>query len=108
MGLKEQHLIKSSKVVRAVGGFVMTCLGWIPIEFHIGNRISKQALCICDKVDRIYFSRSGCVEVGIIPREFPYPMEELNVVGTSVSKSEEKQVTHPHNIVGTPPFKRGG
>lgn len=97
MGLKEQHLIKSSKVVRAVGGFVMTCLGWIPIEFHIGNRISKQALYICDKVDRIYFSRSGCVEVGIIPREFPYPMEELNVVGTSVSKSEEKQVTHPHN-----------
>ena len=72
----------------------MTCLGWIPIEFHIGNRVSKQALYICDKVDRIYFSRSGCVEVGIIPREFPHPMEELNVVDTNNAKEDTEHATH--------------
>ena len=88
MGLNEHHLIKSSKIVKAVGGFVMTCLGWIPIEFRIGNRTSKQALYICEKVDRIYFSRSGCVEVGIISREFPYPMEEMNVIDTSTSEAK--------------------
>lgn len=88
MGLNELHLIKSNKVVRAVGGFSMTCLGWIPIEFHVASRISKQALYICDKVDRIYFSRPGCVEVGILPHEFPHPMEEVNVIDTSTSSQE--------------------
>ena len=93
MGLNERHLVKSSKVVRAVGGFAMTCLGWIPMEFHIGNRVSKQALYICDKVDRIYFSRYGCVEVGIIPREFPHPMEELNVVDANNVKEDVEHLT---------------
>ena len=36
MGLQIKHLIKCKKVVGAVGGFKMTCTGWIPVEFYIG------------------------------------------------------------------------
>ena len=54
----------------------------------------QKALYICDKVDRIYFSRSGCVEVGIIPREFPHPMEELNVVDTNNAKEDTEHAIH--------------
>ena len=76
LGLSVKHLIPSRKIVRAVGGFKLACKGWIPIQFTVGNRSTKQALYICDKVDRIYFSREGCIDIGILPATFPYPMEE--------------------------------
>ena len=76
LGLSIKHLIPSRKIVRAVGGFKLACKGWIPMQFTVGNRSTKQALYICDKVDRIYFSREGCIDIGILPATFPYPMEE--------------------------------
>ena len=46
------------------------------MEFKVGNHCTKQALYICEKVDRIYFSRDGCIDIGILPPTFPHPMEE--------------------------------
>ncbi len=90
LGLSRKHLIPSKKIVRAVGGFKLTCQGWIPMEFQVGNHCTKQALYICEKVDRIYFSRDGCIDIGILPPTFPHPMEEsihqLSVVLNSPNK----------------------
>ena len=30
---------------------------------------------MCDKVDRIYFSRTACTDAKILPEMFPYPMD---------------------------------
>ena len=84
MGLTENNLIPSDKTVRIVGGFTMTCRGWLPM-FDVQGRQTKQALYICDKVDWVYFSRSACLDVGILPASFPHPMSasELDEVHAS-------------------------
>ena len=105
MGLNENNLIKCNKIVRAVGGFVMNCLGWIPMEFRVANSSSKQALYICDKVNRIYFSRPGCVEVGILSRDFPYPVEELNAVGSVNTSVPDYNRPDPQVTRDLPPSK---
>ena len=74
MGLKEGNLIPSSKVVRAVGGSTITCRGWLPVQFTVGGKSTKQALYICDKIEKLYFSKTACMDVNILPPYFPTPM----------------------------------
>ena len=74
MGLKEENLIPSSKVVRAVGGSTITCRGWLPVQFTVGGKSTKQALYICDKIEKLYFSKTACMDVSILPPYFPTPM----------------------------------
>ena len=74
MGLSTNNLIPSRKVVRAVGGFTLMCQGWLPMEFNVQNKTTKQALYICKKIQRLYFSKAACIDIGILPKEFPDPV----------------------------------
>ena len=85
LGIDDKDLIPCRKRVNAVGGSTLTCKGWLPAEFTIGNHTTRQPLFICDKVDRIYFSRAGCTDVKILPESFPYPMDSQ----ASVASAEE-------------------
>ena len=74
LNIDMDQLIPCNKVVIAVGGSKLKCYGWLPIQFQIGTQVTTQLLYIRDKVDRIYFSRQGCLETNIIPPSFPYPI----------------------------------
>ena len=74
LGVTLESLIPCKKKVTAVGGSVLSCIGWLPAQFRIGSNTTRQPLYICQKIDRIYFSRRGCTEVNILPASFPYPM----------------------------------
>ena len=74
MGLKVNNLIASKKVVRAVGGSTITCKGWLPVQFAVGEKSTKQALYICENIEKLYFSKTACIDVGILPPHFPTPM----------------------------------
>ena len=60
MGISEKNLVPSSKKVRTVGGFSLTCQGWLPVAFKVGEKTTKQA--------------HACINVGILPPCFPRPM----------------------------------
>ena len=74
MGISEKNLVPSSKKVRTVGGFSLTCQGWLPVAFKVGEKTTKQALYICRNVQILYFSKDACMDVGILPPCFPKPM----------------------------------
>ena len=78
LGFDHDSLIPSKKQVKAVGGSMLSCMGWIPARFQIEGHVTEQPLYICKAVDRLYFSRKGCVEVSILPECFPYPMRASN------------------------------
>ena len=59
MGISEKNLVPSSKKVRTVGGFSLTCQGWLPVAFKVGKKTTKQALYICRNVQILYFSTDG-------------------------------------------------
>ena len=75
LGIPLECLIRCNKKVTAVGGSVLSCMGWLPVEFRIGNNTTRQPLYVCQKIDRIYLSRQGCTEANILPTSFPYPMD---------------------------------
>ena len=70
MGLSTNNLIPSRKVVRAVGGFTLMCQGWLPVEFNFQGKTTKQVLYISK---RLYFSKAACIDIGILPKDFPNP-----------------------------------
>ena len=75
LNIDRGNLIRCSKTVTAVGGSKLCCDGWLPILFQIDNKRSVQPVFICDKVNRVYFSRKGCQEMDIISQDFPFPMQ---------------------------------
>ena len=73
MGLTTNDFIPSRKVVQAVGGFTLMCQGWLPVEFIVHRKTTTQALYICQNTQHLYFSKAACIDVGILPKDFPNP-----------------------------------
>ena len=77
------ELIPTKKKITVVGGSLLPCLGWIPVTFTIDNVSTTQPLYICDKVDRIFFSKKACVATYILPAMFPKPTPALKYLESS-------------------------
>ena len=53
-------------------------MGAIVLEFsysdNCGNTVSSRQLCyVCEKVTKVYMSRQGCTEMGMLEKDFPMP-----------------------------------
>ena len=70
----KENLIPCNKIATTVGGYKISCLGWLPFTFRIHDNTTTQPVYICDRVDRTCFSRKGCLETNILPASFPFPM----------------------------------
>ena len=92
LGITTDDLTHCNKKVMAVGGNILTCKGWILVNFQVGNKQTQQKLFVCDNVDRIYFSRDACTEVGILPTTFPYPMDQEQI---SAINNETSSLPYP-------------
>ena len=97
LSVNPRELLPCNKKVTAVGGSVLTCHGWLPVQFKIGTNISRQPLYICEKIDRIYFGRKGCTEMNIIPPSFPYPMN-TEVKMEYINEVQEQTHQRPTSI----------
>ena len=96
LGIDPRKLIPCRKKVTAVGGSTLTCRGWLPMRFSIRGHTTQQPLYVCDKIDRIYFSRQGCTETNILPASFPYPMGSSSDMNAVSPKSDAP--TRPNNL----------
>ena len=98
LGLTEVHLRPSRKQVKTVGGKIITCKGWTPIKFQIDEHSTIQPVYFCDLVDRLYFSKQGCVQMNILHPSYPTPMPSANI-----SHRNEEPPPHQsplHTLVG--------
>jgi len=62
LNLQARQLHPCHKRVQAVGGSILICKGWIDVLFEIDGHMTTQPLYFCEKVDRVYFSKQGCME----------------------------------------------
>ena len=114
LGLTKDHLIPCHKTVSTVGNFKMNCIGWLPVEFGVGGRTTKQALYICNNIQKIYFSKKACISVGLLPNHFPQQfqsdisknhMAQINQMPTVKTKNEhvKTSMSTPNNLPETCP-----
>ena len=75
LGIDMNDLIPCNKSVTAVGGSILKCRGWLPVKFDVDGHKTLQPLYICEKIDRIYFSKTACIDVSIIHDSFPHPIK---------------------------------
>ena len=72
IGLKESNLIPSKKVICAVEGSTLISQRWLPVKFSVGEMSTKQVLYICNNIDKLYFSKVTCIDVGILSPPFSH------------------------------------
>ena len=91
MGLTKDNLIPSRKIIQTVGGFTLICQGWLPVEFVVRGKETKQALYICKDIQQLYFSRAACIDVGILHKNFPSPLADNHKeAGPKPNKCEDQ------------------
>ena len=71
LGINHNSLIPCSKQFIVIGGSKLQCPGWLPITFQLSGLQTNQPSFICDKIDRLYFSKQGCVNLNIFPSTSP-------------------------------------
>ena len=71
----------------------------MPVQFTIDPHRAHQPLYICDKVDRIYFSRQDYLETKIISPSFPYPMPETTPLETVTLSTSQTLPTRPFQLL---------
>ena len=83
--IEHDELDDCRKRVKAVGGTVLTCYGCINVKFSFNSYTTTQTLYFCENVNRIYFSKKACIDVGILHPEFPnvQAIDQLSVEGKS-------------------------
>ena len=90
--LDAHDLIPCYKKVKAVGGSKLTWDDWDWEEPP-----SKQPVYICDKVDRFYFGKKGCVDVNILSQVFPFPINSSSQTIPSVATIVNQYLRIPHH-----------
>ena len=103
LGLTSNHLRPCNRRVTAVGGSTLTCTGWIPVKFEINGFATTQPLFICSKVDRLYFSKQGCIEVNILPHNFPQPIPTAHPATVSAVQQPHLPPPQPPSQLPYPP-----
>ena len=102
--IKESDLIPCQKRVRAVGGAILTCKGYLITLFEVNGMETKQHLYFCDKIDRIYFSKKACQEVNILSQMFPQPMT-AQAQEVKMTDEEKIKLPHPATTANVPKLK---
>ena len=74
MGITTAQLHPCKKIVKAVGGSTLTCNGWIHVLFEVDGHKTMQPVYFCDRIDRVYLSKQGCIEMNILSSTYPHPM----------------------------------
>ena len=49
---------------------------WLPVQFVVKEKTTKQAFYICKDIQHFYFSWAACIDMGILPENFPNPLAD--------------------------------
>ena len=116
LGLSVNNLVPCKKVVTAVGNHRMICMGYLPVEFSVNGQCTKQAVYICNNIERLYFSKKACIDVGLLDKNFPNsPIPPIVAAATENHGIDKKvvenlpvrpqQIPYPPTIENVPKLK---
>ena len=99
MGLTKDNLVPIRKIIWTVEGFTFMCQGWLPVEFVVRGKTTKQALYICKDIQCLYFSRTACIDAGILHENFLNPLadKQYKELGLKPNKWEDQLPTRLQN-----------
>ena len=78
------------------------CHGWLPVEFFVRGKTTKQAIYICKDIQHLCSCKAACIDVEIWHEKFPNPLadKQYKEVGLKSNQCEDQLPNHPQN----PPF----
>ena len=99
MGATKSSLMPCNKSTFSVGGNVIKCTELLPVEFTVGDYHTTQPIYICHKIDRIYPDKAAYIDVHILHKSFPQPVN--HPVAAIQSNEPKSKTTNP--VKRTPP-----
>ena len=90
LGLEKRNLIKTKTIIRAANEEKLDLLGYIPVTVQVvghPNRNSIQALYITKQLKTLFISRTCLLELGCLPRSWPYPPDEAETCSPLITQT---------------------
>ena len=74
LGMNLTDLEHTSRNIVTATGDKIACRGKFRASLILGDRSTVQEIYICNNIRRIFLSRTGCIELGIVHEKFPQPL----------------------------------
>ena len=74
LGMTLSQLKPTSRRIVTATGNEIHCKGKFKLQMSVGTSTTTQDMFVCVNIKRVYLSRTGCVELKIVPEDFPNPM----------------------------------
>ena len=78
LGIKLNHLKPTSKRISTATGGRINCRGWFPTQITLNGRKTIENIYVCSNIERVYLSKNGCINLGIVHKGFPNPLESID------------------------------
>ena len=75
LGINVAQLSQTSRRIMTATGGKIYCKGWFRGKLCIGQNSTLQKIYVCENIHRFYLSREGCIDLNIVHKNFPHPMQ---------------------------------
>ena len=82
LGITADEITKSNKVLNVAGGTNIETSRKFAATIELGSKKTEITIFFCNCVHRFFLSRQACIDLGIVPSTFPYPPNEVPMVGS--------------------------
>ena len=96
LGIKLSQLKGTSKRIVTATGNKIHCRGWFNARLTLNNHTTLQSIYVCDSISRVYLSKNGCIELGIVHKGFPSQMENFSKPKSMHSNSPTAPLKMPY------------
>ena len=76
LGIKPMTLNHTTRRIQTATGSKIHCMGWFQGSLTLGNSSTTQEVFVCDNINMFYLSKTGCIALGIIHKDFPRPIKD--------------------------------
>ena len=67
------QLNQCSHHIAVAGGSTILATGWLNVAIMLNDKVSEQKVFFSTKAQRFFLSRQTCIELGVVPKSFPFP-----------------------------------
>ena len=73
LNIKSNQLTPCNHAISVAGGSTILATGWLMVTVMLNDEATEQKAYFSDSARRFFLSRQTCIELGIVPKSFPFP-----------------------------------
>ena len=103
LGVGINEIEDSHKSLNVAGGTQLQTTKQFPAVLRLNEKSARVTILFCKSASRLFISRQACIDLGIVPTSFPYPMGTNANICAIQNANTSPQTSNKTNDTKKPP-----